>query len=47
MGKSIRPSSVETRTLNRRQSWRRETGQRDKWIFCLTAARIAAIQERK
>jgi len=29
------------------ESWLRKTGQGDKWIFCLTAARIAAIQERK
>jgi hypothetical protein len=28
------------------QSWLGESGQRDKWIFCLTAARIAAYQER-
>jgi len=25
----------------------RKTGQGDKWIFCLTAARIAAIQDSK
>ena len=29
------------------QSRLRETGRGDKWIFCLTAARMAAIQERK
>ena len=28
------------------ESWLRKTGQRDKWIFRLTAARIAAHQER-
>jgi len=31
----------------RRESWPRKTGQSGKWIFCLTAARIAAIQERR
>jgi hypothetical protein len=30
------------------QSWPGETGQSDRWIFCLTAARIlAANQERR
>ncbi len=29
----------------RDQSWLRESEQDDKWIFCLTAARIAAYQE--
>jgi DNA invertase Pin-like site-specific DNA recombinase len=28
------------------QSWLRESGQTDKWPFCLTAAMIAAHQER-
>ena len=31
---------------NEIQSWPRESGQNDKWIFCLTAAKIAAHQER-
>jgi hypothetical protein len=28
------------------QSWLGESGQIDKWLFCLTAAMIAAHQER-
>jgi len=28
------------------QSWPGESGQWDKWIFCLRAAKIAADQER-
>jgi hypothetical protein len=28
------------------QRWPGESGQGDKWIFCLRAARIAADQER-
>ena len=27
------------------QSWARESGQVDKWIFCLTTARLAEDQE--
>jgi hypothetical protein len=34
-------------TVPRTKSWLHKTGQGDKWIFCLTAARMAAIQERK
>ncbi len=30
-----------------RQSWLGESGQTDKWIFCLTAAMVAANQESK
>jgi hypothetical protein len=33
-------------SLFRGQNWPRESEQGDKWIFCLTAARIAAKQER-
>jgi len=29
----------------RSERWPGESGQRDKWIFCLRAARIAADQE--
>jgi hypothetical protein len=29
------------------QSWLGEFGQRDKWSFCLTAARMAAEQEKQ
>jgi protein-disulfide isomerase len=29
------------------ESWLRKSEQGDKWIFCLTAARIAAYQERQ
>ena len=29
------------------QSWLRKSEQGDKWIFCLTAANVAAYQERK
>ena len=29
----------------RRKRWPGESGQEDKWIFCLSAARIAADQE--
>jgi hypothetical protein len=32
--------------LVRLQSWPRKFGQDDKWIFRLTAASIAALQER-
>jgi hypothetical protein len=28
------------------ENWLGESAQGDKWIFCLTAARIAAHQER-
>jgi hypothetical protein len=28
------------------KSWLRKSGQRDKWSFCLTAARMCAAQER-
>jgi hypothetical protein len=31
---------------NEEESWPRKTGQDDKWIFRLTAASIAALQER-
>jgi hypothetical protein len=31
----------------RAERWRGKFGQRDKWIFCLTAARMAADQERE
>jgi hypothetical protein len=27
------------------ESWARESGQVDKWIFCLTTARLAEDQE--
>jgi hypothetical protein len=30
-----------------RESWLGEFGQRDKWSFCLTAARMAAEQEKQ
>jgi hypothetical protein len=30
----------------RGERWPGESGQEDKWIFCLRAARIAADQER-
>jgi hypothetical protein len=35
-------------TLDRRrtQSWPRKSEQRDKWSFCLKAARMCAAQER-
>ena len=29
------------------KSWLGKFGQRDKWSFCLTAARMAAEQERR
>jgi hypothetical protein len=29
------------------ESWLRKSERGDKWIFCLTAARIAAYQERQ
>jgi hypothetical protein len=29
------------------QSWLGKFGQRDKWSFCLTAARMAAEQEKR
>jgi NAD(P)-dependent dehydrogenase (short-subunit alcohol dehydrogenase family) len=31
--------------LGKTQSWAREYGQVDKWIFCLTTARLAEDQE--
>ena len=30
----------------RRKSWSGESAQIDRWIFCLTAAKVAAYQER-
>jgi hypothetical protein len=29
------------------ESWRGKFGQRDKWSFCLTIARMAGDQERR
>jgi hypothetical protein len=29
------------------QSWLGKSGQRDKWSFCLTTARMAGDQERR
>ena len=34
------------RCLEQGESWSGESGQIDKWIFCLTAASVAAYQER-
>jgi hypothetical protein len=33
--------------LAEQESWLRKSEQGDKWIFCLTTARIAAYQERQ
>ena len=40
-------NDTELRYYDSNESRLRKTGQGDKWIFCLTAARIAAIQERR
>jgi hypothetical protein len=39
--------SVAFLPLTSIQRWPGESGQEDKWIFCLRAARIAADQERR
>ena len=33
--------------ISEEQSWLGKFGQRDKWSFCLTAARMAAEQEKR
>ena len=45
-GRHRRDRHFHRRRRQRHQRWPGESGQRDKWIFCLTAARIAADQER-
>src|SRR5467141_3545303 len=39
-------SFVSRTTLTQDQSWLKESAQRNKWRFCLLAARMAADQER-
>ena len=34
-----------TKAMGLNESWARESGQVDKWIFCLTTARLAEDQE--
>jgi len=33
--------------LSSKESWLGKSGQRDKWSFCLTTARMAGDQERR
>jgi hypothetical protein len=42
--KVIRSDATEFR-YERSQSWPRESGQNDKWIFCLTRPTLAEDQE--
>jgi hypothetical protein len=48
IGRYARPRPVVSLVCRarHRKRWPWESGQRDKWIFCLTAARVAADQER-
>jgi hypothetical protein len=41
----LRPRCVKDWSKARHQRWLGESGQGDKWIFCLRAAQIAADQE--
>jgi hypothetical protein len=40
-------SPEQGRIDSEHQSWLEKFGQRDKWSFCLTAARMAAEQEKR